>query len=146
MSPYRFRLRNDKGVRKGFHTHMRIDVDKVQDVTLLRQVIHLQEAENARLHQRLSELTRRLAQMEGKSESAALQMEPIKLSEQLATMQHRLYGRPRKNSRVRKARPSWRSRNHRPGTVRRCSPRCRTSKNNTSSPKPSGPVPCVKRR
>lgn len=71
---------------------MRLDVDTVKDVALLRQVIHLQEAEIARLHKRLAELVRRLAQAEGKSESAALQLELMKLSEQLAAMKHRLYG------------------------------------------------------
>ena len=71
---------------------MRIDVDTVQDVDLLRQIIRLQEAENARLHKRLEELVRKLAQAEGKSESAALQLELVKLSEQLAALQHRMYG------------------------------------------------------
>lgn len=40
---------------------MRIDVDTVQDVDLLRQIIRLQEAENARLHKRLEELVCKLA-------------------------------------------------------------------------------------
>ena len=71
---------------------MRLDVETVQDVELLRQVIRLQEAEITRLHKRLAELVRRQAQAEGKSESAALQLELIKLSEQLATLQHRMYG------------------------------------------------------
>jgi len=71
---------------------MRLDVDTVQDVALLRQVIRLQEAEITRLHKRLAELVRRLAQAQGKSESAALQLELTKLSEQLATLQHRMYG------------------------------------------------------
>src|SRR5215213_3939785 len=71
---------------------MRLDVETVQDVALLRQVIRLQEAELTRLHKRLAELTRRLAQAEGKSESAALQLELMKLSEQLATLNHRMYG------------------------------------------------------
>jgi transposase len=71
---------------------MRLDVETVQDVALLRQVIHLQEAEIARLHKRLADLVRRLAQAEGKSDSAALQLELLKLSEQLATLQHKMYG------------------------------------------------------
>lgn len=71
---------------------MRLDVDTVQDVALLRQVIRLQEAEITRLHKRLAELTGRLAQAQGKSESAALQLELVKLSEQLGALQHRLYG------------------------------------------------------
>ena len=71
---------------------MRLDVETVQDVALLRQVIRLQEAEITRLHKRLAELTQRLAQAEGKSESAALQLELMKLSEQLAALQHRMYG------------------------------------------------------
>lgn len=71
---------------------MRLDVDTVQDVALLRQVIHLQEAEIARLHKRLAELVRRLAQAQGTSESAALQMELTRLSEQLGALQHRMYG------------------------------------------------------
>ncbi len=41
---------------------MRLNVDTVQDVALLRQVIHLQEAEIARLHKRLEQLTGKLAQ------------------------------------------------------------------------------------
>jgi transposase len=72
---------------------MRLDVDTVQDVALLRQVIHLQEAEIARLHKRLAELVGRLAQAEGKSESQALQLELLKLQEQLSTLQHRMYGK-----------------------------------------------------
>ena len=71
---------------------MRLDVDTVQDVALLRQVIHLQEAEIQRLHKRLAELARRLAQAQGKSESAALQLELCRLSEQLSALQHRMYG------------------------------------------------------
>lgn len=71
---------------------MRLDVETVQDVALLRQVIRLQEAEIGRLHKRLGELTQRLAQAEGKSESAALQLELMKLSEQLAALQQRVYG------------------------------------------------------
>jgi transposase len=71
---------------------MRLDVNTVQDVALLRQVIHLQEAEIARLHKRLAQLVARLAQAEGKSESQALQLELVKLSEQLSTLQHKLYG------------------------------------------------------
>lgn len=71
---------------------MRLDVNTVQDVALLRQVIHLQEAEIQRLHKRLAELARRLAQAQGKSESAALQLELCRLSEQLSALQHRMYG------------------------------------------------------
>lgn len=71
---------------------MRLDVNTVQDVALLRQVIHLQEAEIARLHKQLVALTARLAQAEGKSESAALQLELVRLSEQLSTLQHKMYG------------------------------------------------------
>src|SRR5262245_35601907 len=80
------------GIRKAFPSRMRLDVDKVQDVTLLRHVIHLQEAEISRLHRRLQELTKRLAQAEGKSESAALQLELLKLSEQLQALEHKMYG------------------------------------------------------
>ena len=71
---------------------MRLDVDTVQDVALLRQVIHLQEAELVRLHARLSVLTQKLAQLQGTSESGALQLELLRLSEQLAALQHKMYG------------------------------------------------------
>ncbi len=71
---------------------MRLDVDTVQDVALLRQVIHLQEAEIARLHKRLCALCARLAQAEGKPEGATLQLELLKLTEQLKTLQHKMYG------------------------------------------------------
>lgn len=84
---------------------MRLDVDTVQDVALLRQVIHLQEAEIARLHKRLGELVRRLAQAAGTSESAAMQLEMVTLTEQLSTLQHKLYG-PSSEKRLQKPPPS----------------------------------------
>jgi len=61
-------------------------------VALLRQVIHLQEAELLRLHKRRWELCQRKNQLQGKSKTATLQLELTKLSEQLAALQHRMYG------------------------------------------------------
>lgn len=67
------------------------DVSHVQDVSVLQQMVGLLQSENARLHKRMAELVRRIAQMEGKGESAQLELELQKLQEQLLVMQRRLF-------------------------------------------------------
>lgn len=68
-------------------------IDQITDSQQLRQVAQLLEAENRRLHERLQVLCAQLATLQGKSESAQLQLELTKLQEQMAVMQHKLFGR-----------------------------------------------------
>jgi transposase len=75
-----------------------LHIDKIVDLEQLRQVALLLEAENARLHKRLEVLVAQLAALEGKSGSELLQRELLKLQEQLAALQHRMFGRSSEKS------------------------------------------------
>lgn len=68
-------------------------IDQINDLETLRQVATILEKENERLHARLAELTKKLATFEGKEGRDQLELELVKLQEQLAAMQHRLFGR-----------------------------------------------------
>src|SRR3989442_4055668 len=61
------------------------------DLERLRQMALLLEAENARLHRRLGELTRALAQATGATQ-AQLELEVQRLQEQLAARTRALFG------------------------------------------------------
>src|SRR5256712_2102549 len=62
------------------------------DLERLRQMALLLEAENARLHRRLVELTRALAQATGAAH-AQLELELARLQEELAARSRALFGR-----------------------------------------------------
>jgi transposase len=62
------------------------------DVERLRQMALLLEAENARLHRRLVELTRALADAQGAAGQAQLELEIARLQEQLAARTRALFG------------------------------------------------------
>ncbi len=64
----------------------------MNDVSQLRQVAQLLDAENRRLHERLAKLTEELAALKGKSAPQQLQLELMRLQEQLAVMQKRMFG------------------------------------------------------
>jgi len=59
---------------------------------LLAGHVHLLEAENARLHQRLEALVAENARLKGEDAQAHLQLELTQLKQQLALMQQRLFG------------------------------------------------------
>src|SRR6266581_2945111 len=61
------------------------------DLERLRQMALLLEAENARLHRRLAELTRALAQAQG-ADQTQLELEIARLQEQLAARTRALFG------------------------------------------------------
>jgi transposase len=69
-----------------------VRIEAEQDIERLRQVARLLEAENARLHARLAELTAALAAARGEAPTAALQLELLQLQEQLAARTQALFG------------------------------------------------------
>lgn len=68
-------------------------IEQITDLEQLRQVAQLLESENRRLHQRFALLVAELAALKGKSGAEQLQLELMKLQEQMATLQHRMFGR-----------------------------------------------------
>ncbi|HNN97456.1 MAG TPA: IS66 family transposase [Pseudomonadota bacterium] len=68
-------------------------LEQITDSQQLRQVAELLESENRRLHKRLALLVEEVAALKGKSGTEQLQLELMKLQEQMATLQHRMFGR-----------------------------------------------------
>src|SRR5205823_14283558 len=68
-----------------------VGLETETDLERLRQMALLLEAENARLHRRLGELTRALAQATGATQ-AQLELELQRLQEQLAARTRALFG------------------------------------------------------
>jgi len=73
-------------------------IDQITDLEQMRQVASLLEAENTRLHERLETLVTQLAALQGKSGSELLQLELLKLQEQMAALQRRMFGRSSEKS------------------------------------------------
>ncbi len=67
-------------------------IDTIDDLDTARQVATLLEKENARLHARLRELLAEIARLRGEDSPKQLELEIMKLQEQMALLQHRLYG------------------------------------------------------
>jgi len=67
-------------------------VDAIADLETAKQVAVLLEKENARLHARLKELLAEIARLRGEDGQKQLEFEIMKLQEQMALLQHRLYG------------------------------------------------------
>jgi transposase len=70
-----------------------IDLATESRPEVLRQVALLQRVENEKLQRRIGELVARLAELEGQDATAALQLELVRLQEQLAKAQRALFGR-----------------------------------------------------
>lgn len=70
-----------------------IDLATESRPEVLRQVALLQQQENTKLQRRIGELVARLAELEGKDVTAALQLELVRLQEQLARANQKLFGR-----------------------------------------------------
>lgn len=68
-------------------------IEQINDISQMRQVAQLLEAENRRLHERLAKLVAELSALKGKSAPEQLSLELLKLQEQLALMQHKMFGR-----------------------------------------------------
>jgi transposase len=68
-------------------------IDAIDDLDTAKQVATLLEKENARLHARLQELLAEIARLRGEDDAPKqLELEIVKLQEQMALLQHRLYG------------------------------------------------------
>jgi len=70
-----------------------IDLASESRPEVLRQVALLQQQENQKLLRRITELVARLAALEGQDATAALQLELMRLEEQLAQARQKLFGR-----------------------------------------------------
>ena len=68
-----------------------VDVERIDDIGLARQVMRLLLAENDRLHKRLQALSDKLASIEGKDGAQQLALEILQLQEQMAGLQRRLF-------------------------------------------------------
>lgn len=71
---------------------MALRIDDIQDLDVARQVAQLLEKENARLHARLESLLKELAALRGQDGQKQLELELVRLQEQMKAMQHRLFG------------------------------------------------------
>ncbi len=67
-------------------------VEKLHDPALVKQAALLLEQENARLHRRLAELTAELARLKGNDGPKQLQLEIVRLQEQMATLRQEMFG------------------------------------------------------
>lgn len=68
-------------------------VEKLDDPTLVKQAALLLEQENARLHKRLQELTSEIAKLKGKDGHKQLELEIVRLQEQMARLRQEMFGR-----------------------------------------------------
>ena len=67
-------------------------VEKLNDPALVKQAALLLEQENARLHTRLQELVAEIARLKGNDGHKQLQLEIVKLQEQMATLRQDMFG------------------------------------------------------
>ena len=67
-------------------------VEKLDDPALVKQAALLLEQENARLHARLQELTAEIAKLKGNDGHKQLQLEIVRLQEQMATLRQDMFG------------------------------------------------------
>ena len=70
-----------------------IDLAHESRPEVLREVARLQQQEIEKLHHRLGELAAALAKATGEDATQALQLELLRLREQLAAREHKLFGR-----------------------------------------------------
>jgi transposase len=67
-------------------------VEKLDDPALVKQAALLLEQENARLHSRLRELTVEIAKLKGNDGPKQLQLEIVRLQEQMAMLRQEMFG------------------------------------------------------
>ena len=68
-------------------------IDDIDDLAMARQVMRLLEQENTRLLTKLTELTDRLSKLLGSDGATQLAIEIVKLQEEKALLEKRLFGR-----------------------------------------------------
>jgi transposase len=67
-------------------------IDEIKDLSVARQVAQLLEKENARLHARVEALAKENAALRGEEGHKQLELEMLRLQEQMKALQHRLFG------------------------------------------------------
>jgi transposase len=67
-------------------------IDDIQDLDVARQVAQLLEKENARLHARLEALLKENAVLRGGDAQKQLELELMRLQEQMKSLQHQMFG------------------------------------------------------
>jgi transposase len=67
-------------------------IDDIEDLDLARQVVQLLEKENARLHTRVELLVRENASLRGEEGQKQLELELLRLQEQMKALQQRMFG------------------------------------------------------
>ncbi len=67
--------------------------EQVQDLETAKEMLRLYEAETARLHERLRVLISEVAALKGKDPKRQLELEIVRLQEELALLRHQMFGR-----------------------------------------------------
>ena len=81
-------------------------VEKLNDPALVKQAALLLEQENARLHTRLQELVAEIARLKGNDGHKQLQLEIVKLQEQMATLRQDMFGASSKKRKAKDESPA----------------------------------------
>ena len=71
---------------------MSLRVSDITDLGVAKQVATLALAENERLYARLEALTKQLAELEGKKSPEQLELELIRIKEQMMALQRQMFG------------------------------------------------------
>lgn len=66
-------------------------VEHIHDPATLKELLRVYAAENERLHRRLQEMTRELAELKGKGAQEQLELELLRIQEQMSALQRRLF-------------------------------------------------------
>jgi transposase len=80
-------------------------VEKLHDPALVKQAALLLEQENARLHARLQELTAEIAKLKGHDGQKQLELELVRLQEQVAALRHDMFGSSSEKRKAKEASP-----------------------------------------
>jgi len=70
-----------------------LSIEQISDLETAKQVAILLEKENAKLHERLKELSEQIALLRGQSKAVQLEMEIARLQQQMDKLQKELFGR-----------------------------------------------------
>ena len=81
-----------QSVEKCDQKNVVLNIEKISDFDQLKQVAQLLQKENDRLHKRLDELTRELAEAKGQDGDKQLSLEIEKLQSQMSKLQKMLFG------------------------------------------------------
>ncbi|MDD5308828.1 MAG: IS66 family transposase [Deltaproteobacteria bacterium] len=69
-----------------------LSIERIKDIETSKQVALLLQGENDRLHKRLEELTREVSKLKGLDEAKQLELEMMRMQEQMGALQRKLFG------------------------------------------------------